>query len=132
MHELLTSDHITLPHLLDYIKHFIHNLFDKQQLIYSSDNDIVLENSIKQSIAASSPVLQLFTKRIYKLVAKGLLSLPYQEMLPSYSLQSKLQIHEIKNIIMKSKRIYDHSVIIFGSLYSAILRQRVLSVIHAT
>jgi hypothetical protein len=96
-------------------------------LYLSKEIEISLQNSIQQSLLSTSPILQLFTKRIYKLLTRGLLSLSFQELLPAYSLQSKQQSQEIRSLILQAKRIFDHSILIFGPFYSAILRSYVSS-----
>jgi hypothetical protein len=119
----MSSDHVTIPHLIEEIQLFIRQQFESQSLPFSKETIApLLQNSIQQSLTPSSPILSLFTKRIYKLLTRGLLSLPFQELLPAYSLASKLQSQEVKSLILKSKQIFDHSVLIFGPFYSAILR----------
>lgn len=118
----MSSDHVTVLHLTEEIQLFIRHQFESQSILFSKDLEPLIQNSIQQGLTATSPILSLFTKRIYKLLARGLLSLPFQDLLPAYSLASKLQSQEMKSLIAKMKRIFEHSVLIFGPLYSAILR----------
>ena len=61
-------------------------------IVLSKESLKTFENSLKQSLAHSNPVLLLFIKRIYKVLVKGILHLPYQDILPQFSLHSRSQV----------------------------------------
>ncbi len=101
---LMKTDHITMAHIIAEIQSSIQVLSTNQSVSLGSDWEAQLAQSLKQSISKSSPVLALFTKRIYKILTKGILSISYLEILPSYSLQSKTQVSDAPHVLMSPIR----------------------------
>jgi hypothetical protein len=81
-----------------------------------------LEKSTKDIIKEGNPVLQLFTKRIYKLLIRVLLDKPYQQKLKQFSLQSKGHEKNFHSLFSSLKALFHHNYKVFGSLYSMIIK----------
>jgi len=77
--------------------------------------------SVKDIIGIDNPVLKLFTKRIYKLILRGILGQNYQHLLPSYSLQSPAHQSNIQELISKSIILFNHNYSIHFDLYNDII-----------
>lgn len=102
LQELIFGDHITMHHITAEIQQFIESLCNKQTIILTKESLTTFENSLKQSLAQSNPVLSLFTKRIYKVLVKGILNLPFHELLPTFSLHSRSQVYFILYFLLFS------------------------------
>jgi len=77
--------------------------------------------TIKDCIGVDNPVLKLFTKRVYKLILRGILGQNYQHLLPSYSLQSIGHKSNIEELIKKCTILFNHNYSIFYELYNDII-----------
>jgi hypothetical protein len=167
LHELITSDHVTSLHLIDEIQLLVrdHIRTTRPTILLSSStastppplspaDQTLLSQTITQHLKATSPILLLYQKRIYKLLIISFLSsvplppnstssslspsplspppspspaLPHDELmrlLSSYSLHSKLQLVEVKEILKRARLVFEHQLLVFGPLYSTILRAR--------
>lgn len=77
--------------------------------------------TIKDCIDVDNPVLKLFTKRVYKLILRGILGQNYQHLLSSYSLQSIGHKSNIEELIKKCSILFNHNYSIFYELYNDII-----------
>jgi hypothetical protein len=106
----------------------------------SPTDETLLSQTIKQHLKPTSPILLLYQKRIYKLLVYAFLSsasasspsqpqsLPHDQLMrlvTAYSLQSKGQLAHVKETLKKAKLIFEHNLMVFGALYSAILRAKI-------
>ena len=91
------------------------NPINKQEL-----HEYILK-TIKDCIAVDNPVLKLFTKRVYKLILRGILGQNYQHLLSSYSLQSIGHQSNIEELIKKCSILFNHNYSIYYELYNDII-----------
>jgi T-complex protein 11 len=87
--------------------------------------------SIKDVLVDNNPILNLFIKRIYKLLLRGLLAQPYAGKLPSYSLQSRAQERAIGALIQEASLLFNHTMRIHAALYSSILGSETIRTVLA-
>lgn len=90
-------------------------LFDEQELVGK------VEVAIKEVVSPGNAVLALFTKRVYKILLRGLLNQPYLPKLAAYSLHHKSQERNISKLIELGKRLFTHNLKIHEELYQNIL-----------
>lgn len=69
-----------------------------------------------------SPVLQLFSKRLYRVLMRACLGQPYMHKLASYSLQSKAQERNLARMVDLGTKLCAHTVAVHGGIYREVLR----------
>ena len=84
----------------------------------SSEFEDTLEKSLKNVLAEGNPVLQLFTRRIYKVLLRALLGQPYTSRLPSLSLHAKGIQRNLSELISRAVRLFSLHCSIYENVYS--------------
>lgn len=69
-----------------------------------------------------SPVLQLFLKRLYRVLMRACLGQPYMHKLASFSLQSKAQERNLARMVDLGTKLCAHTVAVHGGIYREVLR----------
>lgn len=82
----------------------------------------VLEESLKKCVSQSSPVFSLFSKRVYSVLVRALLDVPFTDLLARYSMNSRSQLQQLKVIIQMGKTLFTHNMKAFGDIYSSMLQ----------
>ena len=86
----------------------------------SSQFEETLEKSLKNVLAEGNPVLQLFTRRIYKVLLRALLNQPYVSRLPSLSLHAKGIQRNLSELIARAVKLFALHCSIYENVYSMI------------
>jgi hypothetical protein len=69
-----------------------------------------LEEAVRLAVTDGHTVLALLNKRVLRLVLLGLLGLPYEQLLPGYSLTSQPVQKALAAILSTGKKIFLHNV----------------------
>ena len=86
----------------------------------SSEFEEILEKSLKNVLAEGNPVLQLFTRRIYKVLLRALLNQPYVSRLPSLSLHAKGIQRNLSELIARTVKLFIFHNSVYEDVYSMI------------
>jgi hypothetical protein len=79
------------------------------------------EQSLRGAITENNPVLQLFTKRLYKVLIRSLLGQPFLGRLPTYSLQAPGLQPNIGLLVGLATRLFKHNLTVNRDIYGLIL-----------
>jgi hypothetical protein len=79
------------------------------------------EKCVKDSIAPGNPVLNLLTKRVYKVILCALIKQPYLHKLSSFSLASRAQERNWKSALDSITNMFNHNWAVYGALYRSVL-----------
>lgn len=85
---------------------------------------------VKDVIQEGNPVLQLFQKRIYKLLLRILLNKPYQAKLKQYSLHSKGNDKHLHQLFISTNHLFQHNFKIFQLIYAKIVAVSVNAILN--
>ena len=86
----------------------------------ASEWEEAMEKSLKNVLADGNPVLQLFTKRIYKVLLRAVLGQPYLNKLPSLSLHAKGIQRNLSELIASAVKLFALHNSAYGDVYSMI------------
>ena len=79
------------------------------------------EKCVRDIISPENAVLSLITKRIFKVLLRGLLNQPYQQKLGVFSLASPAQERNLSSTMELVKKVFNHSWLVHGNMYRAVL-----------
>lgn len=79
-----------------------------------------LEKTIADVVKEANPVLQLFQKRMYKLLLRILLDKPYQQKLRQYSLHAKGHERNLHQLFTLARALFRHNLRVHLPVYYAI------------
>jgi len=100
----------------------------KSNSVFSSSNDTrevtaLVEKLLRDVVVTDqSPVLQLFSKRLYRILLRVCLQKPFVHKLAPYSLQSKAQERNLARLIELTTKLFQHTIAVHGDMYTEILR----------
>lgn len=80
-----------------------------------------VNKTLNDTISKDNPILNLFTKRVYKLLFRVILGQNYIHLLSSYSLQSPAHQNNINTLLTTASKLFKHNVIIHRDLYCDII-----------
>lgn len=92
-----------------------------QPRVLESDLGELLGRSISDVVKEGNPVLQLFQKRIYKLLFRVILEKPHQLKLRQYSLQAKGLERNLHQLFNLSKALFRHNLHVYFPVYQIVL-----------
>lgn len=69
-----------------------------------------------------SPVIQLFSKRLYRVLYRACIGQPFAHTLAAYSLQSKAQERNMATMITMATQLCQHTLAVHGEVYTEIIR----------
>jgi hypothetical protein len=70
--------------------------------------EAALDSALRDAVKEGSPVLTLFSKRVYKLFLRGLAGKPYQQLLQGYSLGNTYSRDAIRDLITSTSKLLSH------------------------
>jgi hypothetical protein len=73
--------------------------------------------AVKNAVTENNPVLNLFIKRIFKVLLRALCGQPYLPKLPTYSLHGKGQEQNLEKLIKMSVQLFRHHMKVNSFLY---------------
>ena len=77
--------------------------------------------TMRTVVSDKNPVLMIFAKRLYKVIFRAMLDLPYTGSLSTYSLHSPCQAASIGRVCLLAQKIFAVHFSIYRSLYSDLL-----------
>jgi hypothetical protein len=81
-----------------------------------------MTRALRQVIATTNPIFELYSKRIFRLLFAGLLNGNYRAKLQNYSLNSPSQERHMTDIIVNAKAIFNLLIQSHGHLCSNLMR----------
>jgi hypothetical protein len=84
-----------------------------------------VSKALKDVVAHGNPVLQLFSKRVYKVLLRAMLGHGFKHLLPSYSLQSPAQQRNLSQLVQSVCRLYTHTMRIHKDVYTVVIGRAV-------
>jgi hypothetical protein len=83
----------------------------------------VVEKLLREVVVhEASPVLQLFTKRVYRVLFRACLGVPYAHKLPALSLHSAAQTRNLATLVERAVALFRHSMAVHGDVYREVVR----------
>lgn len=126
---LLNEPDIVLSNIITEATRSALDCFERVKGKFSTNNnangkgeDIVkleenMGKAVKNAVTENNPVLNLFTKRIFKVLLRALCGQPYLPKLPTYSLHGKGQEQNINKLIKMSVKLFRHHMNVNSFLY---------------
>ena len=105
-----------------------------ESLLSDDSWKLVLRKTIESNTAANSPVMELFVKRSYELMMRGLIpslsssssgacvASDLAPTLSKFSMHSAQQASAVKALVDKARRLLSHHVRVHGGTYSTMLQ----------
>lgn len=88
-----------------------------------SDWEPKVRDAVMSGLADRNPILQLFSKRVYKLLLRALMGRPLLTRLRAYSLHSKALEKRITELAPKVVKLFQHHAKVFEAVYRDLLRE---------
>ena len=122
LYEEMRDDTVSLTGVVTTAQNFVRKNVHMQ--VQSAEWEKELEESLKKCVSNKSPVFSLFLKRVHIILIKSLLDMPFTDLLTRFSMNSRPQLQQLKNVINLAKNLFVHNYNAFGEIYNNILRCR--------
>jgi hypothetical protein len=90
-----------------------------------------ISKMVKDIIKEDNPILELFQKRIYKLLLRALLAKPFQQKLKQYSLHSKGNEKNFHQLFSSINHLFQHNYRVYYQVYQIIFLNGVRSILKS-